>query len=132
MSGDALLVVSSGSRWHDGGVMPVPEPSEERRRTQRASVIGSRLEIPSANNVQVLDISRGGVLLSSSRRLAAGQGAWLRVKLGGEAVRLEVEVCRASPVEASSPGPFRLGAQLLPLDEASAAAVETFLEDTRQ
>jgi hypothetical protein len=109
--------------------MPILERTEERRRTPRVPVAGSRLEIPTASNVQVLDISRGGVLLSSPRRVEPGDRAGLQVKLGEEAARLEVEVCRASPEEPTGPGPFRLGARILPLDEASAAAVRRFLEE---
>jgi hypothetical protein len=111
--------------------MPVPERAAERRRTPRVPVTG-RLEMPSIGNVQVLDISRGGLLLSSPCRIEPGHRARLELRLSEAPVRLEVEVCRTSPEEPPGPGPFRLGAKLLPLDETAAAAVDRFLAEAQR
>jgi hypothetical protein len=107
--------------------MPVAERTEERRRTPRVPTADSLLCVPSTANALLLDVSRGGVLLSSPCHIEPGHRAWLEIRLGEVAVRLELEVRRASPEEPSSRGPFHLGAKLLPLDEATAAAVERFL-----
>lgn len=111
--------------------MPVPERTVERRRTPRVPACDSRLGVLSTGTVLLLDVSRGGVLLSSPRRIEPGHRAWLDVRLGTVPVRLELEVCHASPEEPSGRGPFQLGAKLLPLDEATAALVDRFLGRAR-
>ena len=113
-------------------MVPIPERGVERRRTPRVPVTGRRLEMPSVGNVQLLDISRGGLLLSSSCHIEPGRRARLEVRLSEAPVRLELEVCRTRPEEPSGPGPFRLGAKLLPLDETTAAAVNRFLGEAQR
>ncbi len=107
--------------------MAVVERTEERRRTPRVPATDSLLLAQNTGNVLLLDVSRGGVLLSSARRIEPGHRAWLEIRLGEVPVRLELEVRRASPEEPLSRGPFHLGAKLLPPDEATAAAIDRFL-----
>ena len=81
----------------------------ERRRAPRVAVAqGTRVAVPTALTVRLLDISANGVLISSPQRMDVGQRARLQVTLGGEPLNVEVEVRRIAE------GTQEVGRQPLP------------------
>ena len=108
----------------------MPESFQERRRAPRATVAGGHaLQKPVSTTVQLVDISLGGVLLSSPQAVEPGTRATLRTKLGGDLVQAEVEICRVSPERAGGlgQGRFHVGARFVALSEADRRAVQRFL-----
>ena len=110
----------------------MPESFQERRRTPRATVAaGHELHLPVSMTVQLVDISLGGVLLSSPQRAEPGQRATLQTKLGTQPVQAEVEICRVLPERAGSQilGRHRVGARFVGLGEPDRRAVQRFLRE---
>jgi c-di-GMP-binding flagellar brake protein YcgR len=106
------------------------ESFHERRRTPRATVAGGHaLQMPRSTTVQLVDISLGGVLLSSPQALEPGGRATLQTQLGTKPVQAEVEVCQVSPERAAAQaqGRFRVGARFVALGEPDRRAVQQFL-----
>ncbi|MCL4813186.1 MAG: PilZ domain-containing protein [Vicinamibacteraceae bacterium] len=103
------------------------EPRTERRRYLRVPVGARdlRLQLPSTATVQLLDISESGVLLSSTARLAVGQRARLRTRLGTDPVSAVVEVTRLAGHQPG--GPRRYGARFVELDDEQRARITRFL-----
>ncbi len=101
----------------------------DRRRTPRVAVgPAMELSVPVPLTVRVVDISAGGVLLSSSQRMNVGQRARLQLTLGGEPLSVEVEVRRVSEGhEALGRNRYRLGATFVSPDEYARRSVEHFL-----
>ena len=105
----------------------------DRRRTPRVSVAEDyEIGVPMALTVRLVDISAGGVLISSPQKRAIGQRARLRTTLGAKPLNVEVEVRRIA--EASSEGingrgRFRLGAVFVAPDDAARSSVQEFLRD---
>jgi len=109
----------------------MPESFQERRRMPRATVAGGHaLQMPLSTTVQLVDISLGGVLLSSPQAVEPGKRATLQTSFGGQPVQAELEVCRVSPERAAAhaQGRFRVGARLVALGEADRRAVQRFLK----
>jgi hypothetical protein len=99
----------------------------ERRRAQRSPVQGETfVQMPISLPVQVLDISRGGVLLQSSRPVNVGLRAPLRLKLGGESFETEVMVTRISP---SSGGAYTIGAMFLAVTPEDRRLIDRFTRE---
>jgi len=110
----------------------MPGSFQERRRTPRATVAaGHELQLPVSMTVQLVDISLGGVLLSSPQRTEPGQRATLETKLGTQPVRAEVEVCRVSSERAGGQvqGRFRVGTRFVALRDADRRTVQQFLRE---
>jgi c-di-GMP-binding flagellar brake protein YcgR len=108
----------------------MPESFKERRRTPRATVAGGHaLQMPLSTTVQLVDISLGGVLLSSPQGVQPGVRATLQTSLGAQPVQAELEVCRVLPERAAGhpQGRFRVGARFVALSEADRHAVQRFL-----
>lgn len=103
------------------------DPTAERRRFPRVHVgaRGLHLQLPGTATVQLLDISESGVLLSSTARLAVGQRARLRTRLGTDPVSAVVEVTRLAGQQPG--GPRRYGARFVELDDDQRARITRFL-----
>jgi PilZ domain len=70
---------------------------EDRRRAVRVAVDGNLVTLPSAFDVDVLDINVEGVLLRANQSLDIGTRRHLRLNMWGAAFDAEVEVRRVSP-----------------------------------
>jgi hypothetical protein len=105
------------------------EPFLERRREPRVPVSGDlMIGVPVAITVRFVDISAGGVLISSPQKMAVGQRARLHTTLGAEPFSAEVEVRRiADGVQDADRGRFRIGASFTGLDVTAARSVQHFL-----
>ena len=93
--------------------------------------MGSDLTValPMALTVRLVDISAGGVLLSSSQKLNIGQRAKLRTRLGTDPFNVEIEVRRVADgsLEGNGRGRYRVGAVFTSLDEVATRSVSRFL-----
>ena len=99
----------------------------ERRRSPRAPVVGhATAAFLAARVVQVVDISVGGVLLSSAELIPTGRAARLRATLGTGTLAADVVVKRVQPAK-DAPG-ARIGAEFTSLDSGSRQAIERFLK----
>ncbi len=96
----------------------------ERRRSGRTAVNGrARVDRAIAPTVRLLDISLGGVLMSSAHPLQKGQYAHLTTRLGEVPVDADIEVRRTTR---DGNGAFRVGARFLALDQATRQAMQAF------
>jgi len=108
----------------------MPEAYLERRREPRVPMTDGRtIGLPMALTVRLVDISAGGILLSSSRPMTIGQRARLRTTLGTDPFNAEIEVRRVSEggPEGNGRGRFRVGAVFTALDEIANRSVSHFL-----
>jgi len=106
------------------------QASLERRREPRVPMKDDQqVGLPMALTVRLVDISAGGVLLTSSQRMSIGQRARLRTTLGSEPLNVEVEVRRIADagLEGNGRGRYRVGAVFTGLDDAAARSVNHFL-----
>jgi c-di-GMP-binding flagellar brake protein YcgR len=107
----------------------------ERRRQPRVPISDDQqVGLPMALTVRLVDISAGGVLLSSSQKMSIGQKARLHTTLGSDAFHAEVEVRRVAEggLEGNGRGRYRIGAVFTALDEASRRSVQHFLSGDLQ
>jgi c-di-GMP-binding flagellar brake protein YcgR len=88
-----------------------------------------KVGLPMALTVRLVDISAGGVLLSSTQKLNIGQRARLRTTLGADPFNAEIEVRRVADgsLEGNGRGRYRVGAVFASLDEAATRSVDHFL-----
>lgn len=102
----------------------------ERRREPRVPMKDDHVVgLPMALTVRLVDISAGGVLLTSSQRMNIGQRARLHTTLGTDPLNVEVEVRRVADgnADGTGRGRYRIGAVFTTLDEASSRSVNQFL-----
>jgi hypothetical protein len=107
----------------------------DRRREPRVPMRDDRkIGLPMALTVRLVDISAGGVLLSSSQRMNIGQRARLRTTLGSDPFNAEIEVRRVAEggVDGNGRGRFRVGAVFTSLDETAKRSVSHFLSSDIQ
>jgi c-di-GMP-binding flagellar brake protein YcgR len=107
----------------------------ERRREPRVPMRDHQMVgLPMALTVRLVDISAGGVLLTSSQQMSIGQRARLHTTLGSEPFNVEVEVRRVvdGSLEGNGRGRYRVGAAFATLDEASSRSVNHFLSGDLQ
>ena len=98
----------------------------ERRRSPRFDVSGGEFALlPSANSVQILDISRGGVLLQCTYGARVASTGRLTTTLRGQPFSAELEVRR---VDALPTGGFRVGAKFTMIDTEHSRALDAFTE----
>jgi c-di-GMP-binding flagellar brake protein YcgR len=108
----------------------MPEAYLDRRRDPRVPMGGDQqVGLPMALTVRLVDISAGGVLLSSSQKLNVGQRARLRTSLGADPFNVEIEVRRVAEGggDGNGRGRYRVGAVFTALDEAANRSVSHFL-----
>jgi len=107
----------------------------ERRREPRVPMMdGLEVGLPTALTVRLVDISAGGVLLSTSQKMSIGQRARLHTTLGADPFNVEVEVRRVvdGSLEGDNRGRYRVGAVFTTLDEVSSRSVNHFLSGDSQ
>ena len=101
---------------------------EDRRQSVRVAVAGNLATVPSAFDVQVLDINVEGVLLRSNLALDVGTRACLKLNMWGSAFVADVEVRRASPVQGAAGGQqtYDIGAVFLSISPEHRQFIERF------
>jgi hypothetical protein len=100
---------------------------EDRRQSVRVAVPGNLVTVPSAFEVQVLDINVEGVLLRSNPPLAVGTRACLKLNVWGSAFLADVEIRRASPVRGAGPDQvYDVGAVFLSVTPEHRQFIERF------
>jgi hypothetical protein len=100
---------------------------EERRRSTRVALDGKLATLPSAINVQVLDISVAGVLLRATEPVALGTRGCLRLNMWGSAFAADVQVCRVSPMaNGTAEGGFGIGAEFVDITAEHRQLIERF------
>ena len=99
---------------------------DERRRFPRRRVEDQVTAVPTSSNVQVVEISTGGVLLRTSRPLAPGTKGTLRLNLGGEPFSGLLQVRRLSPVPEHALG-YHVGAQFIDMSPDNARLLGRFI-----
>src|SRR5262245_61167753 len=98
---------------------------EERRRSPRYPVFGGEPAIlPLSLSVQLLDISKTGVLILASQYAKEGSRGRLRFNLGGQPFSAEVEI-RAVSLGAGGNG-YKIGARFVDLSEEHRLIIEGF------
>ena len=113
----------------------MPEALLERRREPRVPMKDDdTVGLPAGLTVRLVDISTGGVLLSSPQRLQVGQKARLRTSLGPEPFNVDLEVRRvaAAGVSGGARGGYRIGAVFTGVDEAAGRSIKRFLDGSFQ
>lgn len=97
---------------------------EDRRRSPRYQVASGEMAlVPSAVSVQILDISRGGVLLRSTHGVRLASTGKLTTMLKGQPFTAEVEVRRVEPVQG---GGCRIGARFIGISTEHKRVLEDF------
>jgi c-di-GMP-binding flagellar brake protein YcgR len=107
-----------------------PQAHLERRREPRVPIRDDqKIGLPLALTVRLVDISAGGVLLSSPQKMNIGQRARLHTTLGADPLSAEIEVRRVADgsADGNGRGRYRLGAVFTSLDEAASRSVAHFL-----
>ena len=105
------------------------EPTVERRRLPRLTLHEeSEIELKMSIPVQILELSRAGVLLGSRSELSIGDRAELRGTIGSESFAVAVEVRHVS-IETQPRGGtrYRAGAVFAPAGDDQRAALERLL-----
>jgi hypothetical protein len=121
-----------GQLW---GSLETIEASLERRGDPGATAAEDQIAgLPTALKVRLVDLSAGGVLLSSSHELNVGQRARLRATLGTDPFDVEIEVRRIADgsLDGRGRGRCRVGAIFTSLDEAATRSVTHFLSGDTQ
>src|SRR4029453_260737 len=101
---------------------------EERRRSVRVAVEPSNVaNLPTAQSVQVLDISLVGVLLHASRRIDPGTRGCLRLNLWGAPFAGDVEGGGVSPGrDKGGHEGYRVGATFVAISAEHRQLIERF------
>jgi PilZ domain len=103
----------------------------ERRRHPRVVPPGDvRMWLPVVANADVLDLSVGGALISTSAALHPGQRAQLRVILDRQPFSAWVEVRRVETGTLGAEVRIRAGASFTSLDKRSEVTLRQFLRHT--
>ena len=99
---------------------------DERRRFPRRPVEGEFARVPVSQQVRIIDISAGGVLIESARPLDVGTQGALRLNLAGAPFGADIIVRRVSN-DYSGSGPFRIGAKFVTLSADNRQLIERFV-----
>jgi hypothetical protein len=106
---------------------PQPTPIDRRRYPRTPAVRDEVVCWPVTVDVELLEISVGGVLLSTVRPLTIGHRAHLRVVLNGEPFAALVEVCRLVPAHVAASGRWVAAAFFVNLADAHRRSLQMFL-----
>ena len=119
------------SSAHDGHGGPAATDFVERRRyARRRATLNLTLTIPTVIDAEILDISTGGAMISTSAAAVRGQRGQLRTLLGREPFTAAVEVLRVE--EGTRDGQerrVRMGLLFANLDEKSRRTLQKFVKD---
>lgn len=120
------------SSSHDGLEGPPGSPGlvERRRYPRRRAALGLVLTMPRIIDAEVLDISAGGAMISTSVDAVPGQRGQLRALLDREPFTASVEVLRVDEGTRDDLGRRnRLGLSFGNLDENSRRTLQRFVRD---
>ena len=108
-------------------------PMVERRRHARALPAPDvAISLPATYNVEVLDISGGGALISTPGHVAVGQRARLRTLLEREPFSAMVEILRVDPgTRAGDDRRNHVGVAFVSLDDNSRKTLHRFVKDSK-
>lgn len=111
-----------------------PPGGVERRRYPRvAPPLDLELVVPVVEDVEVLDISSRGVLLSMATHVRVGQRAQVRFLLQREPFTAVVEAIRVDPgTQVGASRRFHVGAVFTSLDESAKRTLGRFLGDGKR
>jgi len=98
---------------------------EERRRALRRDVAGELAILANSMNVRVLDISTGGVMLTTNRSVDLGTKGRLRLNLGGTSLAADVQIQRVH-AEPGAADQYLVGAMFVALDAEERQLIERF------
>jgi len=102
----------------------------ERRRFPRYAADDVRMSIPVVVNTEVLDISSGGALMSTSAALEVGQRGRLRLLLDRQPFSAWVEVKRSEiGTQIGADHRFRVGASFTAVDGTSRRNLQKFVKE---
>ena len=105
-----------------------PASGEDRRQSRRVPVTGeARCDMTTWSTVRLVDVSLGGALLVSQRRVSARERAELRVAFDGDAFSSEVEIRRIENGRHADSGSVRLGIRFKDPDPESRRVLGQFL-----
>lgn len=101
---------------------------KEQRRAPRVRDSGVRSAIRTRANVQVVDVSRDGVLLQTDKPFEVGSHCTLRLMLGGTPFTAAVAIRHVSVISADRRScSYRVGAAFLGLTTDSRRAIEQWV-----
>lgn len=98
---------------------------DERRRSLRRDVAGDLAILANSMNVRLLDISTGGVMLTTSRSVDLGTKGRLRLNLGGESLTADVQIQRVQ-AEPGVADQYVIGAMFVALTPEERQLIERF------
>jgi len=98
---------------------------EERRRSPRRTVHGGIAIVPTTTNVQLLDVSVGGVLLQADQVVEVGSEGSLSLTLDGSRFKANVQVQRVAAT--GSEDGWRLGARFVALSPDDRRWIQRFM-----
>ena len=105
-------------------------PPVERRKYPRRALVGEevRLEIPIAVDADLLDLSSGGALVSTTAPLRPGQRALLQIVLDREPFTAWLDVKRVDTgTQTSREHRYHVAGEFVSLDSKSTATLKRFL-----
>jgi hypothetical protein len=105
-------------------------PSIERRRFSRRQTTGDevRVEVPIAVDADLLDLSSGGALVSTTAPLRPGQRALLQIVLDREPFTAWLDVKRVDMGTQTSRGHrYHVAGEFVSLDAKNVATLKRFL-----
>ncbi|HEU5254490.1 MAG TPA: PilZ domain-containing protein [Vicinamibacterales bacterium] len=85
----------------------------ERRRAARRRIEGQSASMPIVASVQVIDISRTGVLLAADRTFAPGDRGRLCVDINGSSLKAAIQVRRVASSSTGGSHRHQLGASFV-------------------
>jgi hypothetical protein len=85
----------------------------ERRRAARRRIEGQSASMPIVASVQVIDISRTGVLLAADCTFTPGDRGTLCVDVNGRSLKAAIQVRRVAPARTSGARRHELGASFV-------------------
>jgi hypothetical protein len=107
-----------------------PGGIERRRYPRLAPADDVKVAVPVVVSAEVLDISPGGALLSTSAMIEPGERAQLRLLLDGEPFNTWVHVLRIHPGTLDGKETrHRVGVSFAALDDTSRRTLQKFVKD---
>jgi hypothetical protein len=105
-------------------------PPVDRRKFPRRALVGEevRLEVPVAVDADLLDLSSGGALVSTTAPLRPGQRALLQIVLDREPFTAWLDVKRVDTgTQTAREHRYHVAGEFVSLDTKSSAALKRFL-----
>jgi hypothetical protein len=105
------------------------EPLHERRRFPRHNLRRHAVvHVPVVHEVQLVDVSRTGILFACARPFAVGQRVEIRAVLARQPFSASIQIVRSAQHDAAATkGALCFGATILGVDDASRRTLQSFL-----